>query len=283
MGGAREQLDASYKGSLLNLSDHDSSIGNDLLNQIGDVNNNDYISANQSSTDPPDRNSEYEDEDEDEKKINDNDSLPRDTILANLSKYKRDIADGNPDSMAQILALLQEKEHKRLGAGHSNPSQDVIDNYSVESNYSDSEQELKEQIDNIEDDIRELKDMVLSLMDSTNNLTPQINANLGPLVRKINRMYVMLSGGPGGYINPIGPSDSTTSEIGLDTDTDSQISIRKGSDKTWMAWITPYVNDWMPSIGFSAIILSTMYLLIKYHKGRFIGIGTPRVLRKKRG
>eukprot|EP01083_Nonionella_stella_P245153 852478_1 len=68
MGGAREQLDASYKGSLLNLSDHDSSIGNDLLNQIGDVNNNDYISANQSSTDPPDRNSEYEDEDEDEKK-----------------------------------------------------------------------------------------------------------------------------------------------------------------------------------------------------------------------
>eukprot|EP01084_Bolivina_argentea_P255410 429573_1 len=72
------------------------------------IDNNDYTSENQSSTDP-----------HDEKKINDNDNLPRDTILANLSKYKRNIADGNLDSMAQILALLEEKEHKPLG--HSQP------------------------------------------------------------------------------------------------------------------------------------------------------------------
>eukprot|EP01084_Bolivina_argentea_P307680 531847_1 len=134
----------------------------------------------------------------------------------------------------------------------------------VASNYSDGEQELKEQTD-IEDDIRELKDMVLSLMDSTNNLIPRINANLRPLVRKINRMYVILSGASSGYINQVGLFDSTTSEIGPDMDTDSQISIRKGSTKTWMEQSIPYINDWMPSIGFSSIILSTMYFLIKYH------------------
>eukprot|EP00483_Globobulimina_turgida_P005434 UN05444 len=65
-------------------------------------------------------------------------------------------------------------------------------------------------MDNIEDDIRELKDMLLSLMDCTNNVTPQINANLGPLVRKINRMYVMLSG-------PMGPAMSRTSEVHNDS------------------------------------------------------------------
>merc|ERR1711920_50542 len=69
-----------------------------------------------------------------------------------------------------------------------------VDAFLLESNYSDSEQKMEEQLDSIEDDVRELKDMVLSLMDSTNNITPQINQNLGPLLRKINRMYVMLSG-----------------------------------------------------------------------------------------
>merc|ERR1712228_833438 len=85
----------------------------------------------------------------------------------------------------------QQKEDKR---NNTSASQQNVDAFSLESNYSDSEQKMEEQLDSIEDDVRELKDMVLSLMDSTNNITPQINQNLGPLLRKINRMYVMLSG-----------------------------------------------------------------------------------------
>merc|ERR1712087_344281 len=88
------------------------------------------------------------------------------------------------------MALLQQKEEQR----HGSASQQNVDAFSLESNYSDSEQKMEEQLDSIEDDVRELKDMLLSLMDATNNITPQINQNLGPLLRKINRMYVMLSG-----------------------------------------------------------------------------------------
>merc|ERR1712087_144670 len=88
------------------------------------------------------------------------------------------------------MALLQQKEEQR----HGSASQQNVDLASLESNYSDSEQKMEEQLDSIEDDVRELKDMLLSLMDATNNITPQINQNLGPLLRKINRMYVMLSG-----------------------------------------------------------------------------------------
>eukprot|EP00484_Ammonia_sp_Unknown_P029373 CAMPEP_0197031378 /NCGR_PEP_ID=MMETSP1384-20130603/10398_1 /TAXON_ID=29189 /ORGANISM="Ammonia sp." /LENGTH=657 /DNA_ID=CAMNT_0042460895 /DNA_START=182 /DNA_END=2152 /DNA_ORIENTATION=+ len=207
--GNRDALEVgSNKGSLHNFSDHESSLGgNDLLHQLG-AEYHEFQAGLGSSADPPDRGSNYEDDDRDddeegagdqndaqheEKKNDADDDI---NTLANLAKYKN-IAEMDPASMHQIMQLLQDKETKRLQtatAGHSQRSQDVIDQFSVESNYSDSEQKLEEQIDAMEDDIRELKDMILSLMDTTNNITPQINSGLGPLVRKINRMYLMLSG-----------------------------------------------------------------------------------------
>jgi len=236
------------------LSDHASSNydGNDLLHQIEDAQNFEL-----------------------EEKENENEHS---TILTKLSKYKN-IGAMDPESMQQIMALLQEKEDNKRKNSSNRSGQNVIDNLSLESNYSDSEQKIGEQIDCIEDDIRELKDMVLSLMDSTNNITPQINANLGPLVRKINRIYVMLSG-------PTLNRRQIIDEQHNDTETESaytnnQKSMNFNLYSSLYSFI-PYINDWIPSIGFSAIILSTMYLLIKYHKGKFIGIGQPRVLRNKR-
>merc|ERR1712176_1606788 len=133
-----------------------------------------------------------EEEEEEEEEGDSEEEEERDeNVLSELARYK-DIGATDPNSMQQIMALLQQKEEKRNNP-QSNSQQDV-DAFSLESNYSDSEQKMEEQLDCIEDDVRELKDMMLSLMDSTNNITPQINQNLGPLLRKINRMYVMLSG-----------------------------------------------------------------------------------------
>jgi len=190
---------------------------------------------------------------------------------------------------------LQQKEDKR---NNLSASQQNVDAFSLESNYSDSEQKLEEQLDSIEDEVRELKDMLLSLMDATNNITPQINQNLGPLLRKINRMYVMLSGPmqsrsshllqrqEQGQFNKYGYLQSVHSH---QSERSSQIESSHGHKQSeneigsnWFAILTPFVNDWIPSIGFSAIILSTMYLIVKYHNGRFIGIGQPRVLRNNR-
>lgn len=323
--GNRDSLEV---GSNKGLSDHESNISNDLLHQIADYQDNasvDPYQSNHSSVEPmgnindqpSDRGSNYDgdniEEQDDEKKQSENDpqQMTELNILSSLAKYKN-IGDIDPTSMAQILESLQQKNSMRHTGGTQHSSQNQLDNYSVESNYSDSDQKLEEQIDAIEDDIRELKDMVLSLMDSTNGISPSINANLGPLVRKINRMYVMLSG-------PMGPMESRTSHVhddvassmmpgrgmrrgrspdnhhshydsdsehGHNHENSSQYSLRTGSDKDnngWIGWLTPYVNDWMPSIGFSAIILSTVYLLMKYRNNqRILPIGNPRVLRNKR-
>eukprot|EP01084_Bolivina_argentea_P188030 323762_1 len=269
--GTRDALDV---GSNKGLSDgRDSSVGgDDLMQQIGD----ELMMTNRSSVDPPmmDRDSNYGDDadqyEDDEKKMNDDSrSHGSRNTLANLSKFKK-IGAMDPDSMAAIMALLEQKEKKRLQSSHGlNSSKDVVDNCSVESNYSDSQQNLEEQIGTIEDDIRELKDMVLSLMDSTNNIQPSINSNLGPLIRKINRMYVMLSG-PMESRTAMSQMDDNASDYG--NRYDPPISERsyntsmdhhgQQSEKSWIALVTPYVNEWMPSIGFSAIILSTMYLLM---------------------
>merc|ERR1712129_520975 len=139
--------------------------------------------------------------------------------------------------------------------------------------------------------------MLLSLMDSTNNITPQINQNLGPLLRKINRMYVMLSGPmqsrSQSHLLQQQQAQAQQFKYGqlqsvhsFQSERSSQIESSHGHKQSenetsshWMSILTPYINDWIPSIGFSAIILSTMYLIVKYHNGRSIGIGQPRVLR----
>jgi len=221
-------------------------------------------------------------------------------ILANLRKYKKlDLDD--PNSMAQILQLLQAKETKRMQASSRQQSHnDALDAFSQESNYSDSDAKLEQQIDAIEDELRELKDMVSSLVDSTNNISPQINNSLGPLLRKVNRMYVMLTG-------PMGPVESRTSlqhsqGVGAqaamlmrartrsfqhDSDDDeaahahammneaaSNYSLRSkdnrggggGAEHGWMRSIMPYVTEWGPAVGFSAILLFSVYVVAHYRR-----------------
>lgn len=224
---------------------------------------------------------------------------PATSAVERLAKFK-DLGDMNPDSMAQIARLLQEKEMKRLGQSlgqRSDSRQQIGDTFSVESNYSDSEQGVAEQIDGLEDEVRDLKEMVQSLMDATNNLQPQLAGSLGPLARKVNRMYVMLSGPQmmdRGYSYDGREEDKESESASEDGYAESastrQRMLRKrrgsrgdrgGGGVTWYAWLGPMVADWMPSIGFSAMLLSTMYLLMQYRKGRMvaIGIGAPRVLR----
>merc|ERR1712154_619754 len=101
----------------------------------------------------------------------------------------------------------------------------------------------------------------------------------GPLLRKINRMYVMLSGPiamqqrsshrlnhdrNGNNIHL--PSSSVQSFPSAETESNSKVQSEAESDDWFSRVLTPYINDWIPSIGFSAIILSTMYLIVKYHK-----------------
>ena len=301
MGGGSVEALSNKGSSNQNVSDHGSSTtggGNDLLHQIGDYHDmsppndrdSNYGSNEESEDDEKRIMNEYDDDDDDEDNDNENEA----NVLSQLARYK-EIDDMGPNSMQQIMALLQQKEDKR---NNLSASQQNVDAFSLESNYSDSEQKMEEQLDSIEDDVRELKDMLLSLMDATNNITPQINQNLGPLLRKINRMYVMLSG-------PIGPMQSRMSHLNkhrsvngislqqsvnsYQSERSSQIDLLSQKQKAtnevnanWMSILTPYINDWIPSIGFSAIILSTMYLIVKYHNGRFIGIGSPRVLRNNR-
>ena len=226
------------------------------------------------------------------------------TTLQALARFKN-IGDADLD-WNQISALLRDKEMKRLQhTGHSQPSQEVLDNYSVESNYSDSEQKMEEQIDDLEEEVRELKDLVAQLMHSTDRITPHITHSLAPLSRKINRMYLMLSTGPLESHTAAIDEESSMAGIGgggggrrsrhrvhsqYDRDsewneTSSQHSTRTKSTVAaggyWVGFITPWLHDWMPSVGFSAILLSTMYLMFKYQNGGRI-YGKPKVLRTGR-
>merc|ERR1712233_51046 len=101
-------------------------------------------------------------------------------------------------------------------------------------------------------------------------------------------MYVMLSGPmamqskTSHLLNKNGGINLQQSSVhSFHSEISSQINDKQQNEKESSYWflMLPYINDWIPSIGFSAIILSTMYFIVKYQKGRFIGIGQPRVLR----
>jgi len=269
----------------------------DLMHQIGDEYEAERGVSPQStrhSSDPPDRDSNYGDE-VDEVKHNENEDA-----LEALGRFKN--VSGEHPNWEQIGLLLKKKEIKRLQANSQPHSQDVFDTLSLESNYSESAQNIGAQLDGIEDDVRELKELVIDLQRSTNHITPTVAHSLHPLARKIQRIYLMLSG-------PMPPEQSTTSALNeaatmatarrvhhrhrrsmrsggmspYDSDTDdtsSQPSTRPKSMRSatgyWVGYITPWIADWMPSIGFSAILLSTMYLMFQRQRA------SPKVLRNGR-
>ena len=62
------------------------------------------------------------------------------------------------------------------------------------SNYDDSDSNLAEhaQIDAIEEDMRELREMMQLLLDTAENNNGNLGSYIGPVHKKVNRIYLML-------------------------------------------------------------------------------------------
>ena len=133
--------------------------------------------------------------------------IDSDEIDENKNENKNNLPQG-PTSWQEVLQNMVNKKKKQSTM-----------NESVQSNYEDSETNMEEKIDAIEEEIREIKDLVTQILNDTNEISPNINNNLNPIKRQINRMFVMLTGS---NVRKLIQSD--TEIVTSDTESDSDLS-----------------------------------------------------------
>ena len=232
--------------------------------------------------------------DSDQKTDEKEESNNNDDNISNKSKAKNSKI---PTSWKQVIDSMAQKQKASSAKA------------SIESNYDDSETNLEEKIDDIEEDVRRIKEMVTQILNETQQISPEINNNINPIKRQINRMFLMLNGGDNVIIDPsvtdiISDSESATTENSSNgikqkkpgiKKRPSQSNLKNNNDNnmdtnSWWNWIKgdlipqklqpkkTVLEEWSPVVGFSVVILSVLYLIRKYRNGD-ITFGNPRVLR----
>ena len=91
----------------------------------------------------------------------------------------------HPTTWEEVLAAMEEKRKKQEFQDSD------IDAYSLASNYDNSDANFVEQIETMEEDMRELREMMQRILINTGE--ENLSRYIGPVQKKVNKIYMMLS------------------------------------------------------------------------------------------
>ena len=225
---------------------------------------------------------------------------------------KQSTVRGKQSQSKRTMTSNTSQQHERNNA---NVNIDTIDEFSMLSQYSSSETNIGDTLDDMNGDIKQMKEILRELVDNynVNNMNgggnAQMSTDVSTIKRAVRQIQIMMSKDYHGNINRTFDRNERKDDHHHDIDyddypgnegpgPDSDRSSSGGSSSqgvvaSWVTWIfgdladsrmnppkKSLVREYGPPLAFSSIIIAAAYLIIVYHKGYNI-FGQPRVLRKK--